>query len=178
MAEAPESFDGPEQQNIIACHRDFVEETEHMYSNCLNSCCTGSFIKETMAGIIMSHEIKELIFTTETVSSRKSTFPNCHEFDTPVVLTHLLSATNQQFSQLEKLVFSEHFVKEEPSSNSGLTPGDEEAMTRLRLLQHQHRFNLLWFNRFPFLMVLNASGRLSISHFELLCPYFKEVETS
>ena len=138
MAEAPESFDGPEQQNIIACHRDFVEETEHMYSNCLNACCTGSFIKETMAGIIMSHEIKELIFTTETVSSRKSTFPNCHEFDTPVVLTHLLSATNQQFSQLEKLVFSEHFVKEEPSSNSGLTPGDEEAMTRLRLLQHQH----------------------------------------
>ena len=138
MAEAPESFDGPEQQNIIACHSDFVEETEHMYSNCLNACCTGSFIKETMAGIIMSHEIKELIFTTETVTSRKSTFPNCHEFDTPVVLTHLLSATNQQFSQLEKLVFSEHFVKEEPSTTSGLTPGDEEAMTRLRLLQHQH----------------------------------------
>ena len=138
MAEAPESFDGPEQQNIIASHRDFVEETEHMYSNCLNACCTGSFIKETMAGIIMSHEIKELIFTTETVTSRKSTFPNCHEFDTPVVLTHLLSATNQQFSQLEKLVFSEHFVKEEPNNSNGLTPGDEEAMTRLRLLQHQH----------------------------------------
>ena len=63
MAEAPEAFDGPQQQNIIACHNDFVEETEHMYSNCLNSCCTGSFIKETMAGIIMSHEIKEIIFT-------------------------------------------------------------------------------------------------------------------
>ena len=40
-----------------------------------------------------------------------------------MVLTHLLSATHQQFSQLEKLVFSEHFVKEEPSITSGLTPG-------------------------------------------------------
>ena len=125
MAEAPEAFDGPQQQNIIACHSDFVEETEHMYSNCLNVCCTGSFIKETMAGIIMSHEVKELIFTNETVSCRKSAFPNCHEFDSPVVLTHLLSATHQQFSQLEKLVFSEHFVKEEPSNSSGLTAGNE-----------------------------------------------------
>ena len=134
MAEAPEAFDGAQQQNIIACHSDFVEETEHMYSNCLNACCTGSFIKETMAGIIMSHEVKELIFTNDTVSNRKSaaSFPNSHEFDSPVVLTHLLSATNQQFSQLEKLVFSEHFVKEEPNSATGLTPGDEEAMTRLR----------------------------------------------
>ena len=123
MAEAPENFDGPAQHNIVDCHRDFVEETEHMYSNCLNVCCTGSFIKETMAGIIMSHEVKELIFTNDTVTSRKSAFPNCHEFDSPVVLTHLLSATHQQFSQLEKLVFSEHFVKEEPSNSSGLSAG-------------------------------------------------------
>lgn len=144
MAEAPEVFGVPQQQNIIACHSDFVEETEHMYSNCLNSCCTGSFIKETMAGIIMSHEIKELIFTNDTVTCRKTaSFPNCHEFDSPVVLTHLLSSTHQQFSQLEKLVFSEHFVKEEPSATSGLTPGDEEAMTRLRLLQHQHPARIL-----------------------------------
>ena len=128
MAEAPEAFDGPQQQNIIACHSDFVEETEHMYSNCLNVCCTGSFIKETMAGIIMSHEVKELIFTNETVTCRKSAFPNCHEFDSPVVLTHLLSATHQQFSQLEKLVFSEHFVKEEPSNSSGLTAGNESSI--------------------------------------------------
>ena len=131
MAEAPEAFDGPQQQNIIACHSDFVEETEHMYSNCLNVCCTGSFIKETMAGIIMSHEVKELIFTNETVTCRKSAFPNCHEFDSPVVLTHLLSATHQQFSQLEKLVFSEHFVKEEPSNSSGLTAGNESRINFL-----------------------------------------------
>ena len=98
-----------------------MEETEHLYSNCSNSCCTGSFIKETMAGVIMSPEIKELIFTNDTVGFRKSSvFPQLYDFDSPVVLTHLLYVTHHNFSQLEKLVFSEHFVKEEPNSITGL----------------------------------------------------------
>ena len=98
-----------------------MEETEHLYSNCSNSCCTGSFIKETMAGVIMSPEIKELIFTNDTVGFRKSSvFPQLYDFDSPVVLTHLLYVTHHNFSQLEKLVFSEHFVKEEPNSTTGI----------------------------------------------------------
>jgi hypothetical protein len=128
MAEAPETVEAAAVNAILqppppaaaagpVSNSDFSEETEHTYSNCPNSCCTGAFIKETMAGILMSHDIKELVFTTENVSTRKSAFPNCLEFDSPVVLTHLLSATHQHFSQLEKLVFSEHFVKEEATGN-------------------------------------------------------------
>ena len=74
-----------------------------------------------MAGVIMSPEIKELIFTNDTVGFRKSSvFPQLYDFDSPVVLTHLLYVTHHNFSQLEKLVFSEHFVKEEPNSITGL----------------------------------------------------------
>ena len=133
IADAPESLEGPQQQHILGAHSEFMEETEHLYSNCLNSCCTGSFIKETMAGVIMSPEIKELIFTSDTVGFRKSSvFPQIYDFDSPVVLTHLLYVTHHQFSQLEKLVFSEHFVKEEPNSTTGLSPGEEDAITKLR----------------------------------------------
>ena len=82
----------------------------------------------------MSADIRELIFTSEQVASRRSSTFSCLEFNIPVVLTHLLSATHQHFSQLERLIFSENFVKED-SSISSLT--EEEASTRLRLLQHQ-----------------------------------------
>ena len=110
------------------------EDLEQVYSNCPNTCCTGAFIQEAMAGVIMSADIRELIFTSEQVSSRRSSSFSCLEFNIPVVLTHLLSATHQHFSQLERLIFSENFVKED-SSISSLT--EEEASTRLRLLQHQ-----------------------------------------
>ena len=110
------------------------EDIEQVYSNCPNTCCTGAFIQEAMAGVIMSADIRELIFTSEQVSSRRSSSFSCLEFNIPVVLTHLLSATHQHFSQLERLIFSENFVKED-SSISSLT--EEEASTRLRLLQHQ-----------------------------------------
>ena len=116
------------EENIIP------EDTEQVYSNCPNTCCTGAFIQEAMAGVIMSADIRELIFTSEQVGSRRSSTFSCLEFNIPVVLTHLLSATHQHFSQLERLIFSENFVKED-SSISSLT--EEEASNRLRLLQHQ-----------------------------------------
>ena len=43
----------------------------------------------------------------------KSRRQNCLDFNVPVVLTHLLSATHQRFSQLERLHFSENFVKDD-----------------------------------------------------------------
>ena len=82
-----------------------TEEAEQVYSNCANTCCTGAFIQECMAGVIMSADIRELIFTAELVAnrSRSASVPVCNsglEFNIPVVLTHLLSATHQHFSQL------------------------------------------------------------------------------
>ena len=82
-----------------------TEDAEQVYSNCANTCCTGAFIQECMAGVIMSADIRELIFTAEQVASRgrSASLPVCNsglEFNIPVVLSHLLSATHQHFSQL------------------------------------------------------------------------------
>ena len=44
-----------------------MEDSEQVYSNCPNTCCTGAFIQEAMAGVIMSADIRELIFTSEQV---------------------------------------------------------------------------------------------------------------
>ena len=44
-----------------------MEDAEQVYSNCPNTCCTGAFIQEAMAGVIMSADIRELIFTSEQV---------------------------------------------------------------------------------------------------------------
>ena len=48
-----------------------LEDSEQVYSNCPNTCCTGAFIQEAMAGVIMSADIRELIFTSEQVLIRK-----------------------------------------------------------------------------------------------------------
>ena len=76
-------------------------------------------------------QVRQLIFTSEKVQSRRQ-FPSTLEFNVPLVLTHLLGkrfeslpvnkifhkksisgATDGKKSQLERLVFSENFVKEE-----------------------------------------------------------------
>ena len=54
---------------------------------------TGAFIQEAMMGIIMCSEIRQLIFTEEKVKSRRHA-PTTLEFNVPVVLTHLLGATD------------------------------------------------------------------------------------
>ena len=76
--------------------------------------------------------MRRLIFSSDKVQSRRQ-YPACLEFNVPVVLTHLLGrivtsvpvthiyyyasfttgATDGKVSQLERLVFSENFVKEE-----------------------------------------------------------------
>ena len=61
------------------------EDLEQVYSNCPNTCCTGAFVQEAMAGVIMSADIRELIFTSEQVSSRRSSSFSCLEFNIPVV---------------------------------------------------------------------------------------------
>ena len=111
------------------------EDTELIAPNCPNICCTGAFVQEGMMGVIMSAEVgvvllvkrglilntvqvRQLIFTSDKVQSRRQ-FPACLEFNVPVVLTHLLGATDGKVSQLERLVFSENFVKEEAEEGAG-----------------------------------------------------------
>ncbi len=133
---AEQNLQNEEQNNEHGYNEWVVDVAEHLYSNCPNTCCSGNFIKETMAGIVMSPDLKELIFSSAHVMTRKSMFPGVLEFDTPAVLSHLLDSTHKQFSQLEKLVFAENFVKEEASPTNGV---EDEAVARLRIaLQHQH----------------------------------------
>ena len=68
-------FPSPQYCNMFIGKPDDDEDDEvahlprqGLYSNCPNSCCTGAFIQEAMAGIIMSADIHELIFTNESVN--------------------------------------------------------------------------------------------------------------
>jgi len=97
---------------------DSVESEEIVIPTCPNICCTGAFVQEAMMGIIMCSEIRQLIFTKEKVRSRRHIPHGSLEFNVPVVLTHLLGATDGKVSQLERLVFSEGFVKEEPENET------------------------------------------------------------
>jgi len=101
---------------------DEIDDTDILVPSCPNICCTGAFVQEGMMGVIMSAEVRQLIFTNERVHQRK--FPATLEFNVPVVLTHLLGATDGKVSQLERLVFSENFVKEETEdgANSSSSP--------------------------------------------------------
>merc|ERR1719158_1285912 len=113
-----EKFPSIEHCNIyVPEKKDDVEvdpndESEMIIPTCPNICCTGAFVQEGMMGVVMRAEVRQLIFTSEKVQSRRQ-FPASLEFNVPVVLTHLLGATDGKVSQLERLVFSENFVKEE-----------------------------------------------------------------
>ena len=65
------------------------DDTELLVPSCPNICCTGAFIQEGMMGVVMSAEVRQLIFTSEKVQSRRQ-FPSTLEFNVPLVLTHLL----------------------------------------------------------------------------------------
>jgi len=95
---------------------DSVDEDEMVVPACPNICCTGAFVQEGMMGVVMCAEVRQLIFTADKVRSRRH-FPGTLEFNVPVVLTHLLGATEGKVSQLERLVFSENFVKEEAETD-------------------------------------------------------------
>merc|ERR1719309_1835915 len=97
---------------------DTGDENDMVIPPCPNICCTGAFIQEGMMGVVMSAEIRQLVFTSDKVQSRRN-FPGTLEFNVPVVLTHLLGATDGKVSQLERLIFSENFVNEEAEEGSG-----------------------------------------------------------
>jgi len=93
------------------------EEEDPIVPVCPNICCTGAFVQEGMMGVVMSAEVRQLVFTADRVRSRRHA-PGTLEFNVPVVLTHLLGATEGKVSQLERLVFSENFVKEEAENDN------------------------------------------------------------
>ena len=65
------------------------DDTELLVPTCPNTCCTGAFIQEAMMGVVMSAEVRQLVFTSDKVQSRRQ-FPASLEFNVPLVLTHLL----------------------------------------------------------------------------------------
>ena len=93
------------------------EPEEAIIPACPNICCTGAFLQEAMLGVVLSAEVRQLVFSPERVQSRRQ-FPSTPNLNVPVVLTHLISATDGRVSQLERIVFSENFVKQE--TNAGL----------------------------------------------------------
>lgn len=161
-------FPSAEQSNVFTVRvpttsEAAFDESDHLYSNCANTCCTGAFIKETMSSVLMSCHIKELVFGSSSnpfpvcnagqggrlASSRLRSvaFPTCLEFDACGVLTHWLSSAHGQFSQLERLVFAENAVREsqgrggsDQDASLSLEGGSEDAkaLTRLRIMEHQH----------------------------------------
>ena len=70
-------------------HGQHDTDTELLVPNCPNVCCTGAFIQEGMMGVVLSAEVRQLLFTSDKVTSRRQ-FPASLEFNVPVVLTHLL----------------------------------------------------------------------------------------
>ncbi len=121
-------------------------------ANCVSPCCSGAFVQEAMAGVLINADVRELLFTHDrmpsngsvstlakflphpnegaggTSSSSRAASSQASEFNVPVVLGHLLAATQGQHSQLRRLVFSENFVREPGSGSmtmSALLPGIE-----------------------------------------------------
>ena len=93
------------------------EDEEAIIPACPNICCTGAFIQEAMLGVVLSAEVRQLVFSPARVQSRRE-FPATPKLNVPVVLTHLIGATNGRVSQLERIFFSENFVKQEVGHNT------------------------------------------------------------
>lgn len=100
-------------------------------SNCISPCCSGAFIREVMAGIVMSCDIRRLNFTADKMPTASGAVTliqrgprhivpsaSAVEFNVPVVLTHLLATSQDRHSQLERIIFSESFVKEGEETNN------------------------------------------------------------
>ena len=108
-------------------------DEEAIIPACPNICCTGAFIQEAMLGVVLSAEVRQLIFSPARVESRRP-FPATPNLNVPVVLTHLIGATNGRVSQLERIIFSENFVKQEVGHNNerrARLPIDQSEKQRL-----------------------------------------------
>ena len=140
-----ENFPSVEHCNIYVPEKkdnnvevDPGDESEVIIPTCPNICCTGAFIQEAMLGVVLSAEVRQLVFSGDRVQSRRQ-FPGTLEFNVPVVLTHLLGATDGRVSQLERLVFSENFVKEESEE---IAPNEQPSRARLPMLDQSDKQQL------------------------------------
>ncbi|QQP32315.1 Hypothetical protein FKW44_024237 [Caligus rogercresseyi] len=136
-----------------------LDDEERVYSNCPNTCCTGAYIQETMVGVIMSADIRQLIFTSEKVSSRRRREAHYTEFNVPAVLSHLLSSTHGRYSQLERIVFADNFIRNKRSSPLSLLEEDHLLMDLMTNFRSKSRF-------FAMLNHQNAQTDRFLRHFE------------
>ena len=87
-----EQFPSIEHCNIyVPEKKDNVEvdpndESEVIIPTCPNISCTGAFVQEAMMGVVLSAEVRQLVFSGDRVQSRRQ-FPGTLEFNVPVVLT-------------------------------------------------------------------------------------------
>ena len=127
-------FPSVEHCNIFVPERKDSDGNEEMIiPACPNICCTGAFIQEAMLGVVLSAEVRQLVFSAARVQSRRQ-FPATPNLNVPVVLTHLIGATDGRVSQLERIIFSENFVKQQVGriNGSGVRmPIDQSEKQRL-----------------------------------------------
>lgn len=107
---------------------------DHICSTCINTCCSGAFIQETMAGIVVNADVRSIIFNAEKMSPFPHGSLSCAsgslaggagpgggpggvlvtpytgllQFNAPVVLSHLFHDVQQRNGtcQLERLAFT------------------------------------------------------------------------
>jgi hypothetical protein len=94
-----------------------MAEHESLFSTCIHTCCTGALIQEAMAGVLASSsDIRELVFSTERMTPRRfGVIGGAHgiDFNAPIVITQMLSAIREAgTAQIERIVFSENFVRD------------------------------------------------------------------
>ena len=126
-------FPSVEHCNIfIPPKKENGDSEEAIIPSCPNTCCTGAFIKEAMLGVVLSAEVRQLVFTARKVKSRRE-FPSIPYLNVPLILTHLIGATDGRVSLLERIVFSENFVKHKTCHNErGVRlPMDQSERQRL-----------------------------------------------
>eukprot|EP00095_Tigriopus_kingsejongensis_P004785 maker-scaffold77_size404793-snap-gene-3.29 protein:Tk04785 transcript:maker-scaffold77_size404793-snap-gene-3.29-mRNA-1 annotation:"hypothetical protein" len=74
---------------------------------CPHACCSGSFIRDTMAGVLMSCELRYLVFVAG----------DGPKLEIPVIFTHFAqSVLHSRVCLLEKLIVAENYLDEESCS--------------------------------------------------------------
>ncbi|CAB4067446.1 unnamed protein product [Lepeophtheirus salmonis] len=149
------SRSGPEDEDE---EDDEDDDEDRVFSNCPNTCCTGAYIQETMVGVIMSADIRQLIFNLDKVTSRRRRDAHYTEFNVPVVLSHLLASTHGRYSQLERIVFADNFIRDERSSPFSLIEEDNLFMDLTTNFRSKSRF-------FAMLNHQNAQTDKFVKHF-------------
>jgi len=102
-------------------------------ATCISPCCSGAFVQEAMAAVLVNADVRRLIFTSEAAPAaacgtrrlQMLSAPGgggatgctaadlATDFNVGAVFNHLAQASIGQRSQLRRLVISENFVSEE-----------------------------------------------------------------